>query len=87
MLVLNSSQSLPLSRMKFVISRKAWYVTGCLIGMEQGGMVYLDVGGMEKLQSGELASRITVRCRAVCLVICCCYSDRKPNLVSYLSKE
>jgi len=48
-LVQNSSQSSPLSRMKFVISLKAWYVTGCSIGMEQGGMVYLDVGGMGKL--------------------------------------
>jgi len=48
-LIQNSSQSLPLLRVKFVISRKAWYVTGCLIGMEQGGMVYLDVGGMGKL--------------------------------------
>jgi hypothetical protein len=28
--------------MKFVISRKAWYVIGCSIGMEWGGMVYLE---------------------------------------------
>ena len=28
--------------MKFVISRMAWYVIGCSIGMEWGGMVYLE---------------------------------------------
>ena len=39
--VQNSSQSLPLSRMKFVILRKAWYVTVC-----SSGIVYLDVGGL-----------------------------------------
>jgi hypothetical protein len=32
----------PLSRMKFVISRKAWYVIGHSSGMEWGGMVYLE---------------------------------------------
>jgi hypothetical protein len=32
----------PLSRMKFVISRKAWYVIGRSSGMEWGGMVYLE---------------------------------------------
>ena len=37
----NSSQSSPLSQMKFVISRKAWYMTTCL-----SGMVCLDVGGL-----------------------------------------
>jgi hypothetical protein len=30
-----------LSQMKFVISRKAWYMTTCL-----SGMVCLDVGGL-----------------------------------------
>ena len=39
--VQNSSQSSPLSQMKFVISRKAWYMTTCL-----SGMVCLDVGGL-----------------------------------------
>jgi hypothetical protein len=33
---------LPLSRMKFVISRKAWYVIGRSSGLEWGGMVYLE---------------------------------------------
>jgi hypothetical protein len=28
--------------MKFVISRKAWYVIGRSSGMEWGGMVYLE---------------------------------------------
>jgi hypothetical protein len=32
-LLQNSSKSSPLSRMKLVISRKAWYVTTCLRGM------------------------------------------------------
>ena len=40
--VQNSSQSSPLSRMKFVISRKAWHVIGRSSGMEWGGMVYLE---------------------------------------------
>ncbi len=31
----NSSQSLPLSRMKLVISRKAWYVTVCVGGIRR----------------------------------------------------
>ena len=51
--VQNSSQSSPLSRMKFVISRKAWYVIGRSSGVERGGMVYLDVGGMGKLYCGQ----------------------------------
>ena len=51
--VQNSSQSSPLSRMKFVISLKAWYVIGRSSGMEWGGMVYLDVGGMGKLYCGQ----------------------------------
>jgi hypothetical protein len=32
----NSSQSSPLSRMKLVISRKAWYVTACCRGVVLG---------------------------------------------------
>ena len=28
-------------------------MTGCSIGMERGGMVYLDVGGMGKLYYGQ----------------------------------
>ena len=32
----NSSQSSPLSWMKLVISRKAWYVTACCRGMVLG---------------------------------------------------
>jgi hypothetical protein len=31
----NSSQSSPLSRMKFVISLKAWYVTACAGGVRR----------------------------------------------------
>ncbi len=63
-------QNSPLSRMKFVISRKAWYVTECLIGMEQGGMVYLDVGGLER----EAVVRIT-GFQNNCEVLSCVFGD------------
>ena len=49
--------------MNLVISRKAWYVIGRWSGVEWGSMVYLDVVWGSCLWSGELASRITVRCR------------------------
>ena len=40
------SQSLRLSRMKFVISQKAWYVTACSRGMMKAVVLEMDEAGV-----------------------------------------
>ncbi len=40
------SQSSPLSRMKFVISQKAWYVTACSSGMMRMVFVEMEMDGV-----------------------------------------
>ena len=40
------SQSLPLSRMKFVISQKVWYVTACSRGMMKAAVLEMDEAGV-----------------------------------------